>query len=224
MLSGMGLKQANRQMKQVRTFRPSIAMRLFTALALSFLLSGGLLAGSNLSYKAALHVMPHEERMCTSGWPEITDCSGINTVYAGCGDFDVFPVFFDLVEIGRIEYALAWPAAWGDCVFTPCAGDNITGGIVSSGDGIAHEWNECHQAEIVIPGYAWFSSPVTPGQIVLTTNPLTGFLGATDCTGTRDLAIGLAASGVCGMPGDDPCSCGCGSEPHTWGGIKTLFR
>ena len=197
---------------------------LLTSTALIFLLSGIALAGSNLSFKAALHIVPHEERTCISGWPEITDCSEINTVYPGCDDFDVFPVFFDLAEVRRIEYGLAWPAAWGDCAFTPCAGDNITGAIVSPGDGIAHEWDACRQAEIVVPGYAWFSSMSTPGQIVLTVNPLTAFLGATDCAGTRDFAIGLAASGVCGMPGDDPCSCGCGSEAHTWGGIKSMFR
>jgi len=204
--------------------RPLEAKVVFITIALSFLLPVTLWAGSNLSFKAALHVMPHEDRICDIGWPQIADCSDINTVYTGCDDFDVFPVFFDLVEVGRIEYGLAWPADWGDCVFTPCAGDRISGAIVSSGDGIAHQWDGCQQAEIVITGYAWFGSPVTPGQIVLTANPLTDFLGATDCAGTRDLAIGLAASGVCGMPGDDPCSCGCGSEPYTWSGIKSMFR
>lgn len=201
-----------------------IQMTLTAAMLLILSLSGTAPAGSNLYYKAALHVTTHEERTCDAGWPEITDCAGINTVYLGCGDFDVFPVFFDLAEVGRIEYALSWPAAWGDCVFTPCAGDNIIGDIVSSGDGIAHEWDQCYQAEIVLPGYAWFSSPATPGQIVLTTNPLTGFLGTTDCDGARDFAIGLAASGVCGIPGEDPCDCGCGSQPRTWSAIKSMFR
>lgn len=211
-------------MEQTKERMRLAEMTLLATIALSLLLWGTAVGGGNLNYKAALHVTPHAERTCEAGWPEIADCNGINTVYPGCGDFDVFPVFFDLAEVGRIEYALVWPAAWGECVFTPCAGDNITGSIFSPGDGIAHEWNQCYQADIVIPGYAWFSSPVTPGQLILTTNPLTGFLGATDCAGTRDFAIGLAASGVCGMPGEDPCSCGCASQPHSWSEIKSMFR
>ena len=211
-------------MEQTQRRMRLIQMTLLTTISMGLSISGAALAGSNLYYKAALHVTPHEERTCTTGRPEITDCAEIATVYPGCDDFDVFPVFFDLVEVGRVEYGLSWPVQWGDCVFTPCAGDNIIGDIVSSGDGIAHEWDQCYQAEIVIPGYAWFSSPVTPGQIVLTTDPLTGFLGATDCDGARDFAIGLAASGVCGMPGEDPCDCGCGSEPRTWSAIKSMFR
>jgi hypothetical protein len=194
------------------------------AALLSLVLAGVALAGSNLYYKAALHIVPHEERTCAAGWPDISDCAEINTVFEGCGDFDVFPVFFDLAEVGRLEYGLGWPVEWGDCVFIPCAADQVTGDIVSAGDGIAHDWDQCHRAEVVIPGYAWFASPVTPGQVVLTPNPSTGFLGATDCNGTRDFAIGLAASGVCGIPGEDACDCGCASEPSTWSGLKSMFR
>ena len=173
-------------------------------------------AGGNLSYKIALHVVPHQARTCETNQPAITDCSAINTTYQGCSDFDVFPVFFDLVEAQRIEYAITWPQEWGECVFTPCAGDIITGEIGSPGEGIAHEWTECHQAQIVVTGYAWFSTTVTPGQLVPTVNPATGFLGVTDCSGDRDFAIGLAASGVCGIPGENPCDYGCSSEPKTW--------
>ncbi len=209
----------DRDQRRLRLVRGTLSAAAFLSLLFSTAL-----AGSNLYYKAALHVLPHESRTCTAAWPVITACAGITTAHPGCGDFDVFPVFFDLVEVGRIEYGLTWPAQWGDCVFTPCAGDNVVGGIVSPGDGIAHEWDRCFQAEIVIPGYAWFSPTVTPGQITLATNPLTGFLGATDCDGVRDFAIGLAASGVCGIPGEDPCACGCASEPRTWSGIKSMFR
>jgi hypothetical protein len=218
------LKEVDGHMEQANRRRPSKSAILFIAVVLTLLLSGTLLAGSNLSYKAALHVIRHDERTCTSGWPEIADCGGINTAYPGCDDFDVFPVFFDLTEVERIEYGLSWPVAWGACVYTPCAGDAIAGGIVLPGDGIAHDWDQCYQADMVIPGYATFSSPVTPGQIVITANPLTGFLGATDCGGTRDLSVGLAAAGVCGIPGEDPCSCGCGSELNTWGAVKSMFR
>jgi hypothetical protein len=209
---------------QVRKGKRMIKKAVSLALILTLGLSGTVLAGSNLYYKVALHVMPHEDRTCDTNWPAISDCTGINTVYDGCSDFDVFPVFFDLEEVQRIEYALGWPADWGDCVFTACAGDNIIGNIVSAGEGIVHEWSQCHQNQIVITGYAWFDSPVTPGQLVLIPNPATGFLGVTDCEGRKDFAIGLAASGVCGIPGEDPCDCGCASEPSTWSEIKSLFQ
>jgi hypothetical protein len=186
--------------------------------------SGVATAGSNQSYKIALHLVPHEERACDANWPTITDCTEIVTTLAGCGDFDVFPVVFDLVEVQRIEYSLRWLAEWGDCVFTPCAGDIIMGDIISPGDGIAHEWTQCHQAEVVVTGYAWFDSPVSAGVIAPAPNPATGFLGATDCAGVQDLAIGRGASGVCGVPGEDACDCGCASEPSTWGGVKSMFR
>jgi hypothetical protein len=182
------------------------------------------LAGSNLNYKAAIHIASHQSWTCDTNWPVIEDCSGIQTTYQGCSDFDVFPVFFDMVEVQRIEYAINWPADWGDCAYTSCAGDNTIGNIVSPGDGIAHEWTQCFQTQVLIPGYASFAGPVSPGIVVLATHPTTGFLGATDCDGARDLLIGLAASGVCGIPGEDACDCGCAVEVRSWGGIKGLFR
>lgn len=211
-------------MEPIRRHRYIAQMILLAVAVVSLLLAGTVLAGNNLYYKAALHIAPHEERTCEAGWPEIADCTEINTVFPGCDDFDVFPVFFDLAEARRLEYGLSWPAQWGDCVFMSCAGDHTTGSIVSTGDGIAHEWDQCHQAEVVVTGYAWFSSPVAPGQLILIPNPQTGFLGATDCDGTRDFAIGLAVSGVCGIPGDNPCDCGCASEPRTWSELKSMFR
>jgi hypothetical protein len=198
------------------------ALTAAAVLALGF--ATGAVAGSNSNYKAALHVIPHEERTCDANWPEITDCAEINTTYQGCGDFDVFPVFFDLTEVRRIEYALTWPAQWGDCVFTPCAGDYTIGGIVLPGDGIAHVWTQCHRAEIVVTGYARFPAAVSPGLLALAANPATGFLGATDCDGIRDFATGLAASGVCGIPGEDACDCGCSPGSGTWSAIKSMFR
>jgi hypothetical protein len=199
--------------------------RMLTAVAIfTMMLAVAAFAGSNLNYKAALHVVPHQERACETGWPATADCAGIQTTYHGCSDFDVFPVFFDLVEVRRIEYAITWPADWGACAYTACAGDNIIGGITSPGDGIAHAWTQCHEAAVIIPGYARFEDMVSPGLLVLAANPATGFLGATDCGGQRDFAIGLVAAGVCGVPGEDACDCGCASEPQTWGAIKSLFQ
>jgi hypothetical protein len=203
----------------------STAKRILAAsgiLLIAFAVSA--VAGSNLYYKVALHVVSSTERTCESGRPDIHDCDGINTTYQGCGEFDVFPVFFDLVEVRRIEYALIWPVEWGTCAFTACAGDNVIGDIVSAGDGIAHEWTGCRQAQILIPGYARFSASTSPGIVALGTNPTTGFLGVTDCQGNSDLAIGVSAAGVCGIPGEDPCDCGCDSGQRTWGAIKSMFR
>jgi hypothetical protein len=191
---------------------------------LCMLVAPAAFAGSNLNYKAALHVVAHQPRNCDTSWPVIAGCDDIRTTYQGCGDFDVFPVFFNLAEVKRIEYAINWPADWGACVYTACAGDNVVGDITHPGDGIAHEWNDCHRAEVVIPGFARFEGTVSPGLIVLTPNPETGFLGATDCADGRDFAIGMAAAGVCGMPGEDPCDCGCSQEYQTWGAIKALFE
>ena len=193
-------------------------------LVASMTLGSTAFAGSNLNYKAALHVVAHQPRDCDTSWPVVGGCEEIRTTYPGCDDFDVFPVFFDLVEVKRIEYAINWPADWGTCVYTACAGDNIIGDIAYPGEGIAHEWNDCHRAGVVIPGYAHFEGPVSPGLLVLAPNPATGVLGATDCAGRRDFAIGLAAAGVCGIPGEDACDCGCGQGYQTWGAIKALFE
>jgi hypothetical protein len=154
----------------------------------------------------------------------ITDCADIVTSYGGCGEFDAFPVFFQLAEASMIEYGLNWPPDWGSCVYASCTGDNVIGDIVRPGDGMIHEWNDCQEVWGVIAGYAWFDAPPAPGVIVPTVNPVSGRFGVTDCNGSWDLAIGTASSGVCGVPGDDPCDCGCPADPKTWSEIKALFK
>jgi hypothetical protein len=181
-------------------------------------------AGAADEVKVAIHVLPHEERSCGAGIPVITDCADIETTYDGCEAFDVFPVFFGLAEVNRIEYGLTWPVEWGDCVFTPCAGDRIVGDIAAPGDGVIHEWNECHSAWSIVTGFATFDAVSIPGGITPTVNPQTGLLVATSCSGGWVFATGLASAGVCGAQGDDPCACGCPSNPTTWGAIKSLFQ
>ncbi len=181
-------------------------------------------AGRNSNYRFAVHIMPHETPTCSSNMPEITDCTDIVTSFNDCVEFDAFPVFYELTEVSRIEYGLNWPASWGSCVYTPCAGDNVTGDIVWPGDGMVHEWNDCQTFWGVIAGFAWFAAPPEPGIIIPTVSSVSGAFGATDCDGSRDLAIGTASSGVCGIPGDDPCTCGCVSEPKTWSAVKALFK
>ncbi len=193
-------------------------------LLLVLIITTSALAGKNSDYKFSIHIMQHEARTCSTNIPVITDCSEIVTSYLGCGEFDAFPVFYQLTEVNRIEYGLNWPSSWGTCVYTSCAGDNMIGDIVSPGDGMVHEWNDCQEVWSVVAGYAWFSAPSVPGIIVPTVSSVSGAFGATDCDGSRDLAIGIASSGVCGIPGDDACTCGCPVEPSTWSAIKVLFE
>ncbi len=187
---------------------------------LVMVMAASALAGKNSDYRFSIHIMPHEERTCSTNMPVITDCTDIETSYEGCDEFDAFPVFYQLAEVSRIEYGLTWPASWGSCVYTSCAGDNVTGDIVLPGDGMVHEWNDCQEVWGIIAGYAWFDAPPAPGIIIPTVSSVSGGFGATDCDGSWDLSIGIASSGVCGIPGDDACTCGCPVEPKTWSAIK----
>lgn len=180
-------------------------------------------AGSNATHKIGLHVLPHDARSCSENFPVITQCPEIIHSYPGCGEIDVFPVFFDVVEVSAIEYGLFWPPVWGNCVYTTCSGDVTSGNIVSSGDGISHHWSNCHQAWVIIPGYAWLDIQGLAGAIAPVANPGTGFIGTTDCDGLSDVPVGAYSAGVCGVPGDDPC-CLCGTEKTTWGQIRMMFR
>jgi hypothetical protein len=202
---------------------PIMRRQITLTVVLSVVLASSLLAGKNTDYRFAVHLLPHEARACSSNIPEITDCTQIETTYEGCDDFDAVVIFYQLAEVSRIEYGLQWPASWGSCIYTACAGDNVIGDIVSPGDGMIHEWDTCQTTWSVVAGYAWFGAPAEPGIIVPTVSPVSGLFGATDCDGSRDLAIGIASSGVCGLPGDDACTCGCFSEPRTWSEIKALF-
>jgi hypothetical protein len=200
-----------------------MAKILVIALSTLLVVAVAVSAGSNSGFKMSFHVLPHEDRSCGSNWPVITGCSEISNTYAVCGEIDVFPVFYDLVEVRSIEYGIDWPEDWGSCVFTPCAGDFVEGDIVTPGDGVAHEWTECYVAWSVVTGYAWLTAS-SPGIIVPVVNPATQAFGTRDCDGVGDLALGIASAGVCGIPAEDPCDCGCPVEPQTWSAIKGMFR
>jgi hypothetical protein len=181
-------------------------------------------AGRNLSLKAAVHVVPHQERSCETGVPEIEDCVEISETLSGCAAFDAFPVFYDVVEVKRVDYALTWPAEWGSCSFTPCAGDYVEGDISLPGDSMTHTWNQCVETWSVVTGYATFGPPSVSGYIGMAAHAEAGFLGTTDCSGVRDLPIGRAFAGVCGVPGEDPCDCGCPTGGVSWSAVKAFFR
>ena len=198
------------------------ALTLF--ILISLVLGGSASAGRNPDLKIAIHVVPHEDRSCGGPWPRITDCSEISSTYEGCDGFDVFPVFYDVSEVKRIEYGLTWPPGWGSCTFTACGGDIVTGDIVSPGDGVVHEWNECQFGWSLVPGYARFGPPAFPASVAPTSSSVTGSLGATDCHGEWNTPAGIASAGVCGVPGEDPCACGCGVDASSWSAIKAIFR
>jgi hypothetical protein len=198
--------------------------RVFVLAAmLCLLLAAAGFAGMNGHHKVGLHILPHETRSCSENFPVITQCPEIIHTYPGCGEIDAFPVFFDLVEVTAVEYGLTWPATWGNCVYTACGGDVITGDIVSPGDGISHQWSSCLQEAVIIPGYAWLDIQGFGGVAAPTEHPGTGFIGTTDCDGMNDVPLGGYSAGVCGFPGDDPC-CLCGTQKTTWGEIRMMFR
>ncbi|MFH1313840.1 MAG: hypothetical protein ABIJ00_11530 [Candidatus Eisenbacteria bacterium] len=199
-------------------------LRIYVLAALlCVLLSAAGFAGSNEKHKVALHILPHESRSCSENFPVIEQCPGIIHTYLGCGEIDVFPVFFDLIEVTALEYGLTWPAVWGNCVYTACGGDVINGNIASPGDGISHQWSSCRQVPVIIPGYAWVGIQGLGGGIAPVAHPGTGLIGTTDCDAGKDVPLGIYSAGVCGVPGDDPC-CLCGTRKTTWGEIRMIFR
>ena len=160
-------------------------------------------AGSNLDAKAAIHVLAHDaSRSCSKNFPEIEWCEDIVTTFDGCGDVDIFPVFFDLAEYQGIEYGIVWPGS-ETCAFTSCSDLHI-GGIVNPGDGISHAWYTCHTDPIVVPGWGWL--PATEyGMICLADHPTAGGINLGDCSGELDEVITVFCAGVCGQEGDSPC-------------------
>jgi hypothetical protein len=188
-----------------------------------FGVTGVITAGSNSDHKVAIHVLSHEDRTCTSNFPDFVTCGDVTQTFAGCGDIDVFPVFFDLVAVTSLDYGLTWPISWGSCVFTVCAGDLRIGDIVSPGDGIAHAWIDCQYEWAITPGYAWLYAD-GPGKICPVANPTTGDLTVVDCDRETDQPMETFCAGVCGKPGDDPCGGSPPEDPTTWGTIKSIFR
>jgi hypothetical protein len=184
--------------------------------------------GSNPSNKVALHVKSHPTS-CAEGYPVFLDCLSIQTTYPGCGDVDVMPVFYDLVEFTAVEFGLAWlhdPSA--SMLWTRCKGDAAVGTIVHSGDGTMITWTACQVAYSIAPGFGWLTVG-GPEFIRLDNYPVTHRCGVTDCQappGPYFDCSGVSGAGVCGLVGDDPCRPVDPSEtvPTTWGAIKALVR
>jgi len=182
--------------------------------------------GSNDRLKIGIHVKSHPTS-CASGIPVFNSCHEIVSTYAGCGDVDVLPVFFDLSEFTVTEFALSWPEEWGTMTWVRCKGTIDVGTISRSGDGTAVAWSTCQSTWSVVPGFGWLDAG-TAGLVRIVPNTATGDYGVVDCeSGTEpgyDYPVfDPAPAGVCGATGGDPCVPEGGAE-STWGGIKAMYR
>jgi hypothetical protein len=183
-------------------------------------------AGANEGHKIGIHIRSHPTS-CTLGYPSFATCSSITSTYPTCGDVDIMPVFFDLVEYLVVEVGLEWPDEWGSMSWVRCKGDLSIGNIVNSGDGTAVGWSTCQQTWSVAPGFGWLTA-TSSGLVRAVTNPATGDYGVVDCSFDPEPLYDYplfepSAAGVCGATGDDPCNPKGGSE-SSWGQIKSMFR
>jgi hypothetical protein len=202
-------------------------MRYFAIVLAVTLVATAVEAGQNWNNKIAVHVKSHPTS-CAEGYPSFLDCTSIQTTWAGCGDADVMPVFYELIEFTSVEFGLSW---WFDptlsMVWTRCKGDAAAGTITHSGDGTVITWAACQVAYSVVPGYGWLT--VSGPEIVSPDlNPVTRRCGVIDCQVSPgpyfDWSLGWYSAGICGPVGDDPCAPADAVEPSTWGAIKALLR
>lgn len=198
---------------------------LVIALVLVFAISATASAGHNVMNKIAIHTKSHPTS-CTKSYPSFTNCTQIITTWPGCGDLDVMPIFFDLVEITVTEFGLDWPDEWGTMSWVRCKGTIAVGGILYPGDGTAISWQTCQYAWSQAPGYGWLVA-MGPGIVYPIPYFATGDIGVVDCAPSPgpyyDWPAGYYSAGICGYIGDDPCAPDA-TVPSTWGAIKTLFE
>ena len=163
-------------------------------------------AGPNYYHKVAVHVVPHGVN-CKS-LPGFARCSDMTTSYAGTGDIDVVPVFFDLKECLAAEFGLTWPPEWGTCAYVSCIEGVAVGGIVNPGDAVVTAWHDCRTDWSISPGYGWLDA-TGPGRLSLVPSPKTNWIGVVNCGAPRergyDWPAAIFSAGVGGIAGDDPC-------------------
>jgi hypothetical protein len=174
-------------------------------------------------WKAAVHILEAGGGSCQEGLPLIETCEDIVTTYEGCGEVNIFPVFYDLTEVAGIQHGLTWPESWGSCTFTQCAGDLTLGEIVNPGDGISCKWEECQDVSVVVTGYGSLSA-ISPGEIRIVPNPSSSLISTTDCHFIDSPPAQTFYAGACGVDGENPCGGTVGTVPKTWGQIKSMFR
>jgi len=170
--------------------------------------------------KMTLHLDDYQKkRKCETlptfaSWGDIQRRKNI----AELSDFDVVVVVFDYgTGITGVEYGLTWPGAWLSAITTPC-GEFQIGDIADPGDGIAITWSTCVSGDFYFP-VAWsVLSPSGTGHITLVENPVTGFMGVTDCDFVEDYAD-TAYNAAINVAPDSVYA-----EPTTWGSIKAMFK
>lgn len=177
-------------------------MRLLGLLGVALcLLASAAHSGQNPNYKIAVHIEALNSKRTCDDLPVIEYCYDIMWTYIGCGDVDVFPVYFDLYGFTAIQYRLVWPEEWGSGVHNHCA-DLCIGDIRRAGDAVALAWRECQIYPCFIPG--WISlTATTPGKV-----KVEGWdweILITDCNYQEDEPFLVFDGGICGMEGDATC-------------------
>jgi uncharacterized repeat protein (TIGR01451 family) len=162
--------------------------------------------GANANSKLALHVVSHGTS-CKS-LPAVADCSELVTTFAGTGEIDVIPVFYNLNETVVLEFGLAWPEEWGTCQYSTCWGNVSLGGIVNPGDGVVTTSFSCDSSWSIAHGFGWLGA-TSPGRISVVANPPTSEITVVDCQPEypgSDWPAATFSSAIGGGMGDDPCA------------------
>jgi hypothetical protein len=179
----------------------------------------------NEDVKVALHVQAHNAEQTCADVPALQSCGDFATTYSGCGDIDVFTVFFDFEGLTVTEWGLDWPVEWGSGLTTHCALLSIND-IIMPGDWISLAWGDCQPGPAIVSAWTRLSAG-TPGRVDPIPRPQHGslppFLGICDCDFMEIDVICAFGAGVCGIYGDDPCG-PLATEATTWGAIKGMFR
>jgi hypothetical protein len=184
--------------------------------------------GENPDVKVAVHVMYQEDRGCTENFPVITGCEDILNYSPGLNhNPDVFPVFFDIVEYKRLDYAVNFTDGGWSVVFHSCS-DNAV--IDESQQGfweISQTYTECQPGPVAIPG--WFVLWFEQGWACIVEHPASSMIKIGDCQ--DPMGIDSPPCSFCSGVGHvydctDPCDPCQPSENQrsTLGEVKAMFR
>ncbi|MGQ9604493.1 MAG: hypothetical protein ACUVUU_09870, partial [bacterium] len=190
-------------MKKFYFFRMFVGLLGISLIVLSLTSAIATAGGVNAATKVAVHVLPDRDvtRTCDEIQSMIARCEDIRTEECEF-DVDVFPVFFDIAEFRRLDYALTWEGS-SSCVFTSCS-DHTIGTIEHPGDGITHIWDTCQTGPVVIPGWARISGR---GRVCVTEHPSYGKIRIQDCgeDPRYDEPLAVFCAGIGNAEGDDAC-------------------
>lgn len=193
------------------------------ALAGLVTMSSGALAGHNITAKIAIHAKAHGTS-CTEGFPSFNDCNDMITTWHDCGDVDVIPVVYDVVEYMSVRLALDWSAEWGSMQWTRCGGSSATGDLVHPGDHTAIAWDDCQYTWAIAAGYGWLHT-TSQGYICGYDSQFNKCM-VLDCDPSYPSwdIVCPTCSAICGFyVGDDPCVAWSRIDKTTWGAIKAVF-